>query len=263
MALLDQSYSSGGSSNSAYGYNSSQSSAMAGTDAMSARLWSQQMANTAYTQNLQAMREQNEFNATEAQKQRDWEERMANTIYTRSVKNMREAGINPILAANMGLSGAAVGSGATATSAGFAGSPLAQNFMDSYSAQNASSGGENWASGSSWQSSEAGFVTGLQALSGLMDGVEANINSSNMLEMLKGSFYDIMKILDNDKGTQSDVLKNLGDYILDTYGNVRRDTYRGYERAREYIQDAYSRGLDIVGNGLSMIAPTGRERLGT
>lgn len=140
-ASLGQGYSSGGSVNSARNFsdNMSQSwsQANAWTDAISARQWSALQAEIAWQRDMEAMHEQMGFNAEEAQKVRDWQERMANTIYTRSVANMREAGINPILAANMGLSGAQVGSGATASLGGVPSAPLAQSFMDSWSASSA------------------------------------------------------------------------------------------------------------------------------
>ena len=108
-----------------------------------------------------------EFNRQEAQKARDWNENMANTVYTRSVNNMKEAGINPVLAANMGLSAASIGSGATA-SIGGAGAPLAQPFANSSSASNSWSHSEGMSkggsSGSSWNDSTYGLSTAIDQL---------------------------------------------------------------------------------------------------
>lgn len=54
-----------------------------------------------------------EYNATEAQKNRDWQEHMASTAYQRTVADMIKAGINPIMASQLGATSS--GSGATAS----------------------------------------------------------------------------------------------------------------------------------------------------
>lgn len=176
---LSQGYSAGGSQNT--GWSLSNASAYSGTDAMSARQWSAYMADIAWQRDMEAFGQQMAFNAEEAQKQRDWQEKMANTIYTRSVKNMREAGINPILAANMGLSGAAVGSGATASIGGAPSAPLAQSFMDSWSASN--SMGQSESQGTSWNSSENGLVTALSALGNLVGEALRNVTSGANIQI--------------------------------------------------------------------------------
>lgn len=191
-----QSGQSSGSVNSAESYNNSfnegWSTSASGTDAATARMWSALAAEQAWMRDMYAYQAQMDFNRQEAEKQRQWQADMANTIYTRSVKNMREAGINPILAANMGLSGANVGSGATASISGAPSAPLAQNFMDSWSASEAynhgSGEGASWGNGSSWGSgwsnSEEGIVTALEALGGMAGSALSGINAGNTLESL-------------------------------------------------------------------------------
>lgn len=187
MGLLDGSISQGGSVNSAQSGGWSQSA----TNAIDARAWSEAQSALAWNRDMSAIDKVMAFNAAEAQKQRDWQEQMANTIYTRSVKNMREAGINPILAANMGLTGANVSSGATASIGGAPSAPLAQNFMDSWSAsQNASE-----SHGSSWQSSASGLATGLAQMGKFIGDALANLNAGLNLNM---SFDGLQKFFTGD-----------------------------------------------------------------
>lgn len=56
-----------------------------------------------------------EFSAKEAAKNRDWQKMMSDTAHQREVRDLQAAGLNPVLSA-MGGNGAAVGSGATASS---------------------------------------------------------------------------------------------------------------------------------------------------
>lgn len=236
------SYGGGSSANGSVGWSS--------TDAASARAWSEQQATVAYERQRQLMQDQmaynsaeaalarqfnaeealkaRTFNSQEAEKSRNWETDMANTIYTRSVKNLREAGINPILAYNMGLSGASVGSGATASGMGATGSPassglgsapLAQNFMDSSSAN------QGWGSGSNYSYSESGLATGLRQMGALIDETLAALGSGQTINSLLGiagdtvkNFYDdLMGILTKKNGT-STVHKGKVDADTGLYG---------------------------------------------
>lgn len=63
--------------------------------------------------NIDIMNQTNQFNAEQAQIQRDWEERMSNTSYQRAMADMEAAGLNPLMAANLG--GASTPSGSSAS----------------------------------------------------------------------------------------------------------------------------------------------------
>ncbi len=89
-------------------FNQSQASANKAMQ-FSAEQAAQQMAfQKAMMENMQS------YNSAQAREQRDWQERMRATAYQETVKDMIAAGLNPILAAQLGATSA--GSGATATS---------------------------------------------------------------------------------------------------------------------------------------------------
>lgn len=88
--------------------------------------------------------EQANYNASEAQKARDYETWMSNTAYQRAVADMIKAGINPILAAQLG--GASTPSGVAATS-GLATAQKATTYAQSESS--------NWSRGENTSHSQS------------------------------------------------------------------------------------------------------------
>lgn len=219
--------------------NEAWSQSASGTLANEARAWSAAMADLAWQRDMEAFEKQMDFNREEAKKQRDWQAKMANTIYTRSVKNMREAGINPILAFRMGLSGADVGSGATASLGGSPSAPLAQNFMDSWSGSSSYShgssssygegGGESWGEGSSWGSgwsnSEEGIVTALNALGGMANAGLNAIQSGEAMETINNYIQGGGELVGDVKNQVvngvKDFLGSIGDKIQQRYSEEK------------------------------------------
>lgn len=168
--------SSGGSKNTSVGDNASWSQ----TYGTAASNLSSQQANSANNAAMAAWQQMANFNAAEAQKSREWQERMANTVYQRTVKDMIKAGINPVLAAGMGLGTASAGSGATAT----AGNPttfMPNTFADSQSA----SVGHQESQGSSWQQSVNGLAYLADAISGAIQHITSGIDINVALNGLK------------------------------------------------------------------------------
>lgn len=173
---------SGGTSSGGSQQRASSFSNTYGTDAS---LRAQQAATSANTAANAAWEKAAAFNAEEARKTREWNERMANTVYQRTVKDMLAAGINPILAANMGLGTASVSSGAQATM-GNPQSYMASTFADSQSASQSS--------GSSWNES----LSGLAYLADAIGGAIEKITGSQKIEiaidgLLKAAGKDINK----------------------------------------------------------------------
>lgn len=145
-ASLTQGYSSGGSVNSAQSQSYSHTY---GREASQTGATQAALANNTAQANWEKAAQ---YNAEQARIQREWQERMANTVYQRTVKDMEKAGINPILAANMGLGTASVGSGATASMSD-ANAFMGQTFAE----QNSASRSQSY--GSSWENSENGIAT--------------------------------------------------------------------------------------------------------
>lgn len=128
------------------------------------------------------------YNAEQAAINREWQERMANTVYQRTVADMKKAGINPILAASMGLGTAGTTSGATA-SMGNPMSYMANTYADSMSASQSH--------GSSWSESMSGIALIADALK---DWANAANSSNNITIALQG----LEQVLPNYDYTTSD-----------------------------------------------------------
>lgn len=170
---------SGSINNSTSANRATSQSQTFGSEATSAARASAAQANEIAMQKWQAAAN---FNAEEAAKQRDWQERMANSVYQRTVEDMQKAGINPILAANMGLGTASV-SGGSAASIGTPNSYMASTYPDSISSSE--SIGNSKSNGSSW--GESGFTTFLESIIALADGlINAQTSSTTINLAIEG-----------------------------------------------------------------------------
>lgn len=111
-------------------FNRSQASANKAMQ-FSAQQAAQQMAfQKAMMENMQA------YNSAEARTQRDWQEKMRATAYQATVKDMIAAGINPILAAQLGATSAGSGTAATSGMAQGAMGSSAQAHMEQQAVPN-------------------------------------------------------------------------------------------------------------------------------
>lgn len=194
---LKGSTSSGGSTNSAKSISYSNTAGREAT--LSSNLQAQTANNTA----MNAWREAAEFNSREAAIQREWQERMANTVYQRSVADMKKAGINPILAAGMGLGTASIGSGATAS----INNPevfMGQSFAEQNSAMTSQS------HGSSWNNSESGLATGLQAMGDAIKAGLQSLSSAKLFDITVGG------------NTVGDVVKDVKKGVETTYNTISK-----------------------------------------
>lgn len=214
--------SNGGSSNSGFNASNYANESYSSTDAASAREWAAEQARIAFERQKELMQMEMDYNREEAQKSRDWNESMANTVYTRSVNNMKEAGINPVLAASMGLSGASVGSAQTA-SIGGASAPLAQSFMDTTSASHGAGQSYGESHGSSWSHSENGIATGLGLLADAIGGAIEKIGSSQKIDIAIDGLKDLTKEKDPDKAYSK---------VAGTIGNILGV---GAEKAKDFL----------------------------
>lgn len=203
-AGLTQGYSSGGSQSA----NASNASGYSNTDAEAARNWSAEQATIAFNRQKELQEREMAFNAQQARLAREWQESMANTVYTRSVANMKAAGINPILATNMGLSGASVGSGQSA-SIGGSSAPMAQGYMDTSSAWSSSSEGQS----SGWNKSEQGIVTALKALGEGAASILGALNSGNTLNIYMNKLEDAVETLNSKSDNNGDGKMDITDSI--------------------------------------------------
>lgn len=234
---LSGGYGSGGSVNSAKGYSLSSGKSNSQTYGTLATERSKYLAQLANIQSAQAWNNTAQYNSDQAAINRAWQEYMANTVYQRTVKDMKAAGINPILAAGMGLGTASVGSGATASMTNpeiFMGNSIA----DQVSASQNQSYSENESHGSSWKNSENGLATGLKLLGDAIAGVLGSLNSSNTINIALSG------------------LKELDNKTNPTGKQMDKDNYKSSGKNKGSIWDSITKsiyGLTKSAGGIGML----------
>lgn len=199
--------SSGGSSGTSYGNSQS----ISNTYGTAASNLAAERANSANEAANAAWQKMADFNAAEAQKARDWNERMANTVYQRTVKDMIAAGINPVLAAGMGLGSASISSGAQAT----AGNPMTfmpNTYADSQSASVAHNESEN----SSYQQS----VSGLAYLADVIGNAITNMTSGHNITVSLEGLKDVLGDKDDKTGDGKTDWEDTEESIIQAVENV-------------------------------------------
>ena len=214
---LNQSYSSGGSTNS--------SQSIGHTAGIQASSTAQQQTSIANSSAQSAWREAATYNAEQARINREWQERMANTVYQRTVEDMKKAGINPVLAAGMGLGTASVsGSAASITPSQVFN---AQTFPESNSSSQAN--------GSSWNNSESGLITFAKALSDIGASLIEGLNSSHSLNIaingLENLFHPSDDTITGDGSTVGENKKN------GSYKDVRTTFSKWIKNPKEIAND--------------------------
>lgn len=160
----------GGQSASGSLNSASSMSITKGTEASQRATQAAQAANSAANA---AWERQAAYNAEQAAINRAWQERIANTVYQRSVADMKAAGINPVLAAGMGLGTASV-SGGAAASVNNPMTYMANTYADSESASQSH--------GNSWGESMSGLAYLADAITGLIGAANSTNNITIALE---------------------------------------------------------------------------------
>ena len=174
------------------GGSSGASSSYSRTNGTAATQAAQQAAATANSAANAAWEKAAAYNAEQAQINREWQERMANTVYQRTVKDMIKAGINPVLAADMGLGTASVNSGATA-SMGNPMSYMSNTYADSESASQSKN--------SSWNESMSGLAYLADAIGNAITAMNSSHNISIAIDGLKDLIH---KDVNGDGETKAD-----------------------------------------------------------
>lgn len=180
--MLKGNISSGGSVNSSQNSSKSVSNSWSNTAGNLASERARLRAAEANANARDAWESAADYNARQAQVQRDWEEYMSNTQYQRAVQDMIKAGLNPILAAGNGISGASIGSGAAASMS----APetfMGQTYAEQNSASHSESASQGSSSGNSWQNSESGLATGLKLMGDSIQGALQGLNSSTTVNL--------------------------------------------------------------------------------
>ena len=145
---------------------------------------------------------------------------------------MKAAGINPILAANMGLGASSVGSGATASMTNPA-TYMSSTFADQNSASTSS--------GQSWSNSESGLWTFLEHMGTIVQSMLEGLNASKTIELV---MKDIEGITDSSNVGSKAMKNSKFDNKID-YSNTYTKLRDGLKQATKGWQSTTGGGFNI------------------